>query len=218
VLKCTKFKDWEERFQRVAKIYEESPVLSKFEDGLEKYNNLSRKELAGLCVAMMSLAGMVGPKTLCNIVLGVSPLPSFEGTTVGDIDVTAKWDELDLSNRDEVKRYIHECGRLRNPVSNTHTVATEEITMKVGEKDVNFPKGTIIFIPMLLAGTDKNAEVGGNPFQFDHNRVNLVDHSLIFHSFGNKINGRICPGKALAENMITWSNSSQGKLIDRCIC
>jgi len=97
-------------------------------------------------------------------------------------------------------------------------VATEEITVKVGEKDANFPKGTIIFIPMLLAGTDKNAEVGGNPFQFDHNRVNLVDHSLIFHSFGNKINGRICPGKALAENMITWSNSSQGKLIDRCIC
>jgi len=202
LLQCVKFKDWEERFERVTKIYEESPALSKFEEGQEKYNNLLRKDLAELCTAMMAMAGMVGPKTLCNIVMGVSPMPNFEGTAVGDIDVTQKWDELDLSNRDEVKRYIHECGRLRNPVSNTHTVATEDIAVRIGEKNVTFPKGTIIFIPMLLAGTDTNAEVGGKPFHFDHNRENLVDHSMIFHSFGKETNGRVCPGKAVAENMI----------------
>lgn len=196
------YKDWPERFERVATMYEESPALSNFEGGQDKYNNISRHELAQLCVSMMSLAGMVGPKTLCSIVLGVSPLPSFEGTSVGDIDVTKKWDELDLSNRDEVRRYVHECGRLRNPVSNTHKVATEETTVKIGNRYVKFGKGTIIYISMLLGGLDKNAETGGNMYEFDHNRVNVVDHSMIFHSFGSKTNGRICPGKAVAENMV----------------
>ncbi|CAJ1958258.1 unnamed protein product [Cylindrotheca closterium] len=123
--------------------------------------------------------------------MGVSPMPNYEGTAVGEMDVAKKWDELDLSNRDEVKRYIHECGRLLMPVSNTHKVATEDISVHIGGKSVTFSKGTIIYIPMLLAGTDKNADVGGCPFQFDHSRKNVVDAPMIFHSAGNETNGRI---------------------------
>ena len=186
--------------QTVAQIYEESPAISRMEEGQEKYNKMTRSELAYLMVAIMSLAGMVGPLTLMIIVLGNKGLNQYEGKKTGEIKVENIWDQLNLNDRDEVKRYIYECGRLRHPVSNTHKVALEDFTAKIGKKDVLFKKGTIIFIPMLLASIDEGV-YGKSTFEFDHNRENLCPFSTMFHSFGEETNGRICPGKEVAENM-----------------
>ena len=196
-----KFRDWPERIQRVAKIYEESPALSAMQGGQEKYKNMTRQDLSLLCVSIMAIAGLVGPLTLCSIVLGNNPLPSYEGEATKDIDVVNFWDQLNLDDRDEVKKYIYECGRLRHPVSNTHKVATEDFTARIGNKDVKFKKGTIVFIPMFLAGLEKGV-YGRDAFEFNHKRESLCPFSTIFHSFGEQTNGRICPGRAIAENMI----------------
>lgn len=201
-LQYFKFRKWPEQIQAVAKVYADSPALSSFEDGQEKYNNLTRFELSMLAVSIMSLAGMVGPKTLAWIIVGERKLNAYDGQMTGEIDVIKEWDKLDLTDRDEVKRYIYECGRLRNPVSNTHRVATEDFTVMIGRKNVTFKKGTIIFIPLLLAGLNESVW-GSTTFQFDHNRKNLCPFSTFFHSFGEQTNGRICPGKAIAEHMLT---------------
>ena len=185
----------------VGKIYEESPAISAMQEGQAKYNYMSRKDLANLMVPIMAMAGMVGPKTLAYIVMGKTPLPSYEGEKTGEIDVCKVWDKLDLNNRDEVKKYMYECGRLRHPVSNTHKVAQEDFIARIGKRDVKFPKGTIIYIPMILAGLDKGI-YGRDTFEFNHKRESLCPYSTIFHSFGDKTNGRICPGKAIAERMM----------------
>jgi len=150
----------------------------------------------------MSLAGMVGPKTLAHIVLGHTKLVDYEGRDTAKIDVKSIWDKLNLTDRNEVLRYILECGRLRNPVSNTHKVATDEFTVNIRGKDRTFPKGTVIFIPMLLGGVDKRVW-GDSTFEFNHNRENLCPFSMMFHSFGEETNGRICPGKKISEEMMT---------------
>jgi len=211
VLQCGKFKDWPDMIKEVAKIYEESPALATFEEGQEKYNNMTKNELALLMVAIMSLAGMIGPLTLASIVLGNKPPPPYAGKSMSEIKVTDEWDSLDLDDREEIEKYILECGRLRHPVSNTHKVAQEDFICKVGGKDVKFKKGTIIFIPMILAGLDENV-YGSSTFQFDHNRENLCPFSTIFHSFGEETNGRICPGKAVAMTMMTDVLQTLGKL------
>ena len=205
-----KFRRWPEMIQTAAKIYEESPAIASLQPNQEKYNNITKSELALLMIAIMSLAGMVGPKTLAIIVLGNKELNDYEGHNTHTVDVVEIWKNLDLSNRDEVKRYMYECGRLRHPVSNTHKVATEDFTAKIGNRDVKFPKGTIIFIPMLLASLDEEV-YGKSTFEFDHNRKNLCPFSTIFHSFGEQTNGRVCPGKAVAEHMIIEMLIALGK-------
>jgi len=68
-------------------------------------------------------------------------------------------------------------------------------------KNRTFPKGTIISIPIKLAMLDEN--IWANPHAFDHNRKDLVEKSMVFHSVGDKTNGRMCPGKFLTMNMVT---------------
>ena len=82
----------------------------------------------------------------------------------------------------------------------TDHVATEDFTAKILGKDRTFPAGTVILIPFALAMTDKNIW-GENAHDFDHNRPNLIENSMIFNSVGNKTNNRICPGKSLTMNM-----------------
>mmetsp|Transcript_7665 Transcript_7665/g.11483 ORF Transcript_7665/g.11483 Transcript_7665/m.11483 type:complete len:459 (+) Transcript_7665:67-1443(+) len=202
---------WPKQFQIVAKIYEESPAISSLLEGQDKCNNMSQAELSLLMVSIMSLAGMVGPFTAANIVLGNRKLSPFEGKKTDQINVETVWDTLNLDNRDEVKRYIHECGRLRHPVSNTHKVAQENFVARIRNRDVEFSKGTIIFIPMQLASIDEN-EYGKSTFHFDHNRENLCPRSTFFHSVGDETNGRICPGKHIAEEMLIDVLIALGKI------
>ncbi len=197
--------------EAVAEIYENSPAISAMEEGQAKYKNMTRRDLALLMVSIMSLAGMIGPKTLTQIVLGVIPLPDYFGADTKDIKVREIWDKIDLNNRDEVKRYMYECGRLRHAVSNTHKVALEDFTTRVGGKDVTFKKGTIIYIPMLLAGLDMSV-YGSDTFEFNHNRENLCPFSTLFHSFGDQTNGRVCPGREVAEHMIMEILIALGKV------
>lgn len=202
-LQKLKFNEWPgpELIQKVGKIYEESPAISAMTEGQQKYKNMTRQDLSLLMVSVMSLAGMVGPETLAYIVLGYKSLPDYEGENTGEINVVDVWDKLNLDDRDEVKRYIYECGRLRHPVSTTHKVATEDFTARVGNKDVKFKKGTIIFIPMFLAGLNSGV-YGNDTFEFDHKRKNLCPFSTIFHSFGKQTNGRVCPGREVAEHLM----------------
>ena len=202
VLQNLRFRSWPEKIEQVTKIYEESPALSKMEGGQEKYNNMSRNDLAKLTVSIMAIAGLIGPFTLCKIVLGNQPLPDYDGQTTKNIDVLEFWDQINLDDREEVKKYIYECGRLRHPVSNSHKVATEDFTARIGNRDVEFKKGTIVFIPMVLAGLDSKV-YGKDTFEFNQNRENLCPFSTIFHSFGDQTNGRVCPGKPVADSMIT---------------
>lgn len=205
------FRKWPEQFREVARIYQESPAISTLEENQPKYNYMTRSELAALMVSIMSLAGMIGPLTLGKILLGQRQLCPFQGQATKDIDVTKVWDTLNLDDRDEVKRYIYECGRLRHPVSNTHKVSQEEFSAEIGGKIITFPRGTIIFIPLLLAGLDEQI-YGETTYQFDHKRKNLCTFSTMFHSFGEETNGRICPGKEITETMFIDVLIALGKM------
>lgn len=216
MLQCLKFRNWPKQMRKVAEIYENSPALQDFPENEEKYNNMTRYELANLALAIMSLAGMVGPKTFAMITLGKMKLPKYVGKETHKINVCDIWDTLDLTDREEVKKYAHECGRLRNPVSNTHKVAQEDFTVNISGVDRTFPKGTIIYIPMLLAGLDKDMWGGGqdgerSAFEFNHERENLCPFSMIFHSVGDETNGRICPGRDVAEALIVDMLIALGK-------
>lgn len=172
-------------------------------EGQAKYKDMTRADLAMLMVSIMSLAGMVGPRTLAYNILGHVGLPEYEGETTSEINVRDIWDDdINLRDRNDVKNYIHECGRLRHAVSNSHKVAQEDFTVRVGRKDRKFKKGTIIYIPMQLAGLNKGV-YGKDTFEFNHKRKNLCPYSTLFHSFGDQTNGRVCPGREVAENMLT---------------
>lgn len=154
---------------------------------------------------------MVGPQTLATIVLGHKGLPEYDGKNTGSIKVENIWDTIDLNDRDEVLKYMLECGRLRHPVSNTHKIAQEAFTAEVNGKSIKFPKGTLVYIPMQLASLDESV-YGADTFEFNHSRENLCPFSTIFHSFGNETNGRICPGKAVAETMLVDVLIALGKV------
>mmetsp|Transcript_31068 Transcript_31068/g.53139 ORF Transcript_31068/g.53139 Transcript_31068/m.53139 type:complete len:485 (-) Transcript_31068:21-1475(-) len=192
---------FEKQFPQIADILKQTESITDMNEHEPKYKNMTKTEIAGVMVSIMSLAGMVGPTTWARIALGKKKLPPYEGQTTGDIDVTDVWDTIDLNDRDEVKKYLHECGRLRHPVSNTHTVAQEDFMVEMKNKSVSFPKGTIIYIPMQLASIDESV-YGDTTFAFNHKRKNLCPFSTIFHSVGESTNGRICPGRHVAENMM----------------
>jgi hypothetical protein len=159
--------------KKLERFYKESPAISAFNESQKQYKNMTRQDILLLMVAMMSLAGMVGPKTLAYIVLGKQGIPDYDGKKTGEISVADIWDKLNLNDHDKVKRYIYECGCLRHPVSNTHKVAAEDFTARVGNKDVKFKKGTIIYIPMILAGLNTSV-YGKTTFDFDHNTTEKI--------------------------------------------
>lgn len=110
-----------------------------------------------------------------------------------------------------MKKYIYECSRFRHPVSNTHKVATKAFKAKIGRKNVRIKKGTVIYIPMVLAGLDENV-YGEDTFKFNHKRENVCEYATLFHSFGKQTNGRRCPGAEVAENMVIDMLCALGKV------
>jgi len=208
-----RFRDWPQQFMDVAKIYANSPAMANFTSNDPNYNMITKHDLSMAALAMMSLAGMVGPLTHGLIATGFREFNNYEGQETHKIDVTKVWDQLDLENRDEVKRYLFECGRLRTPVSNSHRLATEDFTIKIRGKNRTFPKGTTIFIPIMFAMVDEGFW-GKTTFQFDHNREKLCPYSMIFHSVGDRSAGRICPGRGIAVEMLVDVLIELGKVRD----
>jgi cytochrome P450 len=74
-----------------------------------------------------------------------------------------------------------------------------------------FPAGTPIVIAMNLGMFDENIW-GESTYEFDHNRENLVENHMMFHSVGNKHAGRMCPGKLFAMNMCSEITTECGKV------
>lgn len=185
----------------IAKIYEESPSLAAMPDSVTSFN-LSRHEVAHIVIPILSIAGTVGPRHILRFAMGYGKFTKhIEGVDTDKIDVTKIWDNLNLDDKAEVEKFIYEVSRIQTPVSASHHVATKEFTVKLLGKDRIFPKGTQIAIPIKLAMLDEN--MWKNAHDFDMNRPNLVEKSMIFHSVGNETNGRLCPGKFLTMHMVT---------------
>lgn len=198
---ATKFKI-SKLYKVVVQIYLDSPALASFPEDKPEFNNISKFELAHSVVPIMGIAALVGPMHLLSAAMGNAILPEYKdkkGTS--KIDVAAIWDTIDLSDRAEVERFLYETGRLWNPVGHTHRVATEEFTVKMLGKDRTFPQGTVVSIPINMSMVNKNVW-GETAFDFDHNRKNVIELSMIFQAVGNKNAGRICPGKWFAMNMM----------------
>jgi hypothetical protein len=97
---------------KVAKIYEESPHFATMPESFSSMN-LSKFEVAHLCIPIMSIAATMGPKHLLNFSMGNSKFTNFlKGQALNKIDVFKIWDQIDLDDRAEVERYLYECGRL----------------------------------------------------------------------------------------------------------
>ncbi|ACB51997.1 unknown [Crocosphaera subtropica ATCC 51142] len=188
--------------EAVGTIYEKSPVLANFQENNPKYNNMTRRELAKLMVALMSIAALQGPLHLGRTAMGYQSLPPYKGLKTSEIDVTAYWDRLDLDNPSSIKLFLLECGRLFTPVSASHRVATDSFTTTIAGKTRTFPPGTIILIPMIL-GMLTETVWGATPYEFQPQRENLCPYHMGFHSVGDRHAGRICPGKDLALETLT---------------
>ena len=103
---------------QVAKIYEESPMFEKLPDSISTVG-LSKNEFANMIIPLFSIAA-VGPKHLLKATMGQAPFPNqIDGVKTDQIDVLKIWDSINLDDKNEVKRYIFECGRLWVPVGHT---------------------------------------------------------------------------------------------------
>lgn len=187
--------------EKVGKIYADSPALSKFTpEGPAFY---SKDEIAQAMIPIFAIAAMNGPESLTWTCLGKKPLDEFTpkpGTS--KIDVTEFWDKIDLSSKEQVEQYIYECGRLCMPVNCSHRVATEEFTAKICGKERTFPAGTVINIPTGLAMVNEDFW-GMDTYDFKLDRKNGCPFSMIFSSVGPETNGKVCPGKPHALNLIS---------------
>jgi len=173
---------------------------------------LSKYEVAHMTIPIMSIAATLGPRDMIQYAMGALKLPNHDtpGVHTDKIDVCSIWDGINLDDRDEVVKYIYEVNRLRPPVGHSHHVAVEDFTVKILGKDRTFPKGTVILIPISLTMLDKN-KWGSDVHEFNLDRKDLVDNSMIFHSVGNMTNGRMCPGKEFGLNMSVQVVTECGK-------
>ena len=184
------------------KIYKESPAFEDVKENDPRYNNLTKDEMASLAIALLAIAAQPGPHSHAVACMGGRPsLPAYVGCKTHKIDVTKEWDKIDLDDRVALEKYLFEVGRLWIPVSASHRVATEPFTTTIRGRERTFPKGTIINIPMSLGMLDENFW-GPTAYEFDKERENLCPFSMMFHSVGDRTNGRICPGKDLALTML----------------
>ncbi|MEO0835748.1 MAG: cytochrome 450 [Cyanobacteria bacterium J06642_3] len=190
-----------ELIEQVATIYENSPALVNFVANNPEYNNMTRRELAKLMVSVMSIAGLQGPLHLGRTAMGFHSLPAYQGRETNQIDTTAYWDNLDLDNREAIKLFLLECGRLFMPVSAAHRVAVEPFTVNVAGKERTFPSGTKVLIPMLLGMLSEDFW-GSTAYSFNPQRENLCPYHMGFNSVGDRSAGRICPGKEVALEML----------------
>ena len=151
---------------------------------------------------------------MANAALGAAKLPAYYGRQTDTINQVAYWDDIkDLTDRVALEKHIYECGRLWTPVSAVHQVATADFVADTSLKkssgensnsdsrSVTFPKGTIIQISIIL-GMLSEEFWGPTTYEYDSDRKNLCPYSMIFNSVGDRSNGRICPGKDLATNLV----------------
>jgi hypothetical protein len=191
-----------ELIEKVATIYENSPALANFQENDPKYNNMTRREVAKLMVSLMSIAGLQGPLHFGKTAMGYQSLPAYKGRQTSKIDVKSHWDHLDLSDRTGIQLFLLECARLFLPVTASHRVATEPLTVTIAGKVRTFPTGTKILIPMLLGMLDQDFW-GRSAYKFNPQRENLCPYHMGFNSVGDRHAGRICPGKDLVMEMLT---------------
>jgi len=171
---------------------------------------MTRRELARTMVATMRIAALQGAPLLSWTVLGGEGLPPYEGTKTGDIDVTKIWDNLNLDDTDELHRYIWECTRLAGPVTVSHRVATEKFSCEIAGAKYTFPRGTKIAIPLCMANVDESIW-GPSAYEFDMNRLGLIDYHCGFNSVGGRNAGRECPAKEL----VMWTTTEMLRRIGR---
>lgn len=196
--------------EQVATIYENSPALANFVANNPEYNQMTRRELVKLMVSVMSIAGLQGPLHLGRTAMGFQSLPAYKGRETDQIDVIAYWDTLDLDDREAIKLFLLECGRLFMPVSATHRVAIESFTVNIAGQERTFPAGTKILIPMLLGMLSEDFW-GASAYSFNPQRENLCPFHMGFNSVGDRHAGRICPGKEVALEMLIDVISTVGK-------
>lgn len=206
-----KHRDLPNLIEQAATIYENSPALANFEENKPEYNSMTRRELAKLMTAIMSIAALQGPLHLAHTAMGFRPLPSYKGQKTSEIDVTQDWDKLNLDDRDSILNYLLECARIWMPVSATHRVATEPFTVRIADQEHTFSAGTKILIPMILGMLDKSFW-GETTYDFNPQRENLCPYHMGFHSVGDRNAGRICPGRDIALNMLIDVISIVGKV------
>jgi cytochrome P450 len=187
--------------ERVATIYETSPALAAFQEDQPEYHQMTRRELANLMTAIMGIAALQGPLHLAYTAMGFRPLPAYAEQNTAHIDPTHHWDALNLADRESVRLFLLECARLWAPVSATHRIATEPFTVKIADQPQTFPAGTKILIPMSLGLLDETFW-GSTTYEFNAQRENLCPFHMGFHSVGDRSAGRICPGKAIALDML----------------
>ncbi|EDX83575.1 hypothetical protein S7335_755 [Synechococcus sp. PCC 7335] len=190
-----------ELIEQAATIYEQSPALVDFPEMPEEAGAMTRRELAKLLTAILSIAGLQGPLHLGYTAMGFRPLPAYKGQRTAEIDPTHHWDSLELEDRESVRRFVLECARLWAPVSATHRIATEPFSAVIAGKEQTFPAGTLVLIPMSLGLLDSSFW-GPTTYEFDAQRENLCPYHMGFHSVGERNAGRICPGKDLALEML----------------
>ncbi|MGL5060734.1 MAG: cytochrome 450 [Microcoleus sp.] len=195
--------------ERAADIYENSPALAEFQQDNSE-NSMTRRELAKLMTAIMGIAGMQGPLHLGQTAMGYRPLPAYHGQKTADIKPINFWDELDLDDRESVKLFLLECGRLWAPVSASHRVATASFTATIAGKQRTFPAETKVLIPMSLGLLDESFW-GATVYEFNAKRENLCPFHMGFHSVGDRSAGRICPAKDIALEMLVDVISTVGK-------
>jgi hypothetical protein len=203
--------DLSSSIERAADIYENSPALADFSEESSEENGMTRRELAKLMTSIMGIAGLQGPLHLGYTAMGYRPLPAYQGQKTADINPTDFWDELDLDDRESIKLFLLECGRLWAPVSASHRVATAPFTATVAGKERTFPAGTKVLIPMSLGLLDESFW-GSTVYEFNAKRENLCPFHMGFHSVGDRSAGRICPAKDIALEMLVDVVSTVGKV------
>jgi len=190
-----------ELIDQTATIYEDSPALANFDEQSDQYNGMTRRELAKLATSIMSIAALQGPLHLGQTAMGDRQFPAYEGRNTSNIKPTDHWDALDLEDRESLRLYLLECSRLWAPVSASHKIATDSFTVTITGRELTFPAGTKILIPMSLGLLDESFW-GPTTYEFDANRENLCPYHMGFHSVGDRSAGPICPGKDIAMNML----------------
>ena len=202
---------WPKLFEEVASIYEASPGLANFQEGVPEYRGITKADFAAMIMPLIGIAALAGPLALIGTATGGNPLPPYLGHDLTKMDLTQYWDKVDLDDRTAVENYIFECGRLETPVFGSHRVATEPFTTTIRNRKVTFPEGTIIFIPLCLGMMDEDFW-GPTVYKFDDKRENLCPFSMIFNSVGSRTNGRICPGRDIALNTVVNVVTELGKV------
>jgi hypothetical protein len=197
-------KQWPSIWKQASNIYKSSPSLCNVSDSQMLEYGITLDEFTTILQPLIGIAAIPGPLSLANAALGGGKFPAYEGHQTSTIDQVARWDEIkDLNDRLALEKHIYECGRLWTPVSACHRVATADFVAEMdgGGRNITFPQGSTILIPMSL-GMLSEEFWGPTAYEYDAERKNLCPFSMMFNSVGDRSNGRICPGKDLSVNLV----------------